>query len=292
MRLSAILIAAIIVLGIPQKTMAQYMDCVVRSGSPFEVHSDDGTVSELRNGDRIFPPVGDDNPDTLRANKVVDGSLREVGSIDRRLVECTETNRSHSYPYVLTDRADLRNFGLTIIFYGGGTDPEPFGNHCFEYGDGGYDMTVSDDVLARHRGIPFDNLCLALRQGGLRYDPDTGRRLPTYILANVEALKKPDEALDPGVVSEELPLAVPRCFAVGEIDRDATYTLLKNTGCSYKYHPWSGRRLTEDESAALAEAGLSIDGAAAPGTPPEASRVALDRRHWITGAQAETLGRR
>jgi hypothetical protein len=271
------------------------MDCVVADPNPPLTVRDDNhkaVIGTLNNGERVFVPVGTEDEQWVPAYQVSGQSIRKVGEVSRKLVKCSEVSTSHRYPYVLPNRADLRKFGLTVSVFGGGDEPKPFSRKCFYYGDGGYPMTVSDEFVARYKDIPFDNLCFVLRVGGLRYDPDTGRRLPTYILANIEALQKDGSASEPGTVSEELPLAVPSCFKVAHVTYGGGRASLTESGCTYKYHPWSGRQLDAEEAAAFAALELSLDGSAAPGTPAEEARVALDRRHWVTGAQAETLARR
>ena len=66
------------------------------------------------------------------------------------------------------------------------------------------------EFLRRHetRGFTLQSLCLAL-PSAIRFDPETGRRLPTYITGDFAALKvqAKDKKVEEGVITEELPLA-------------------------------------------------------------------------------------
>ena len=66
---------------------------------------------------------------------------------------------------------------------------------------------------------------------------------------------------------------------------------MTNIGCSYRFHPWSGRRLDAITDVAFAKSGLYLEGGAAPGTPPDAIKVALDPKQRLSPTQIEVEAR-
>lgn len=117
-------------------------------------------------------------------------------------------------------------------------------NKCYYYGDGGYSISVSDEFLKRYqkRGFSLNSLCLGL-VSGIRFDPETGARLPTYIVADLKEVKKQvrkygekksKEHLRIGVVNDELPLELPRCFSRG----------VPYSDCEMRFDPLTGKKLS------------------------------------------------
>jgi hypothetical protein len=110
---------------------------------------------------------------------------------------------------------------------------------CYYFGEGGPpSISISRELLAfyRERGFSRRSLCMALTSG-IRFDPETGRRLTTYIVVyDLKALRThPD---DLGNVSPELPLAVPSCFA----------RALPYSDCAWNYNPYTGKKLRAAET--------------------------------------------
>ena len=62
-------------------------------------------------------------------------------------------------------------------------------HQCYYYGAGGQLIRVSHERLVRYRnkGFTLDSLCLGLMSSTL-FDPETGKRLPTYIVAKAESM--------------------------------------------------------------------------------------------------------
>jgi hypothetical protein len=273
---------------------AQYLDCAVSDPKPpLDIHDfeTDAVIGKLNNGEHVFLQTFDDDREWGNALIVVNRSLKEVGRVKRKYLDCSETDKTHNYPYVFKNPKELYRLGLKL-YEAKNTDPTF--HQCFSADYAPYDLSIADSVLKRYTNMPFQNLCLVLRQAGLRYDPETGQRLATYITFDVASLMSTPGLTEADVMSDELPLEPPPCFHTGKVTLgvpDASATL-KDSGCVYRYHPWSGRRLQPDEAAALSEAGLGLTGEKQPGTPPETARIALDRRHWQTGIQAETQERR
>jgi hypothetical protein len=118
------------------------------------------------------------------------------------------------YPIVFETGNELKVLGIALTGFGKQADVKPFKHQCYYYGDGSNFISVSDEFLNRYlqRGFSLNSLCLAL-QSPLAFDPETGKRLPSYMVADLEAVRK--KQLDAGSVSEVLPLLVPDCFKRG-----------------------------------------------------------------------------
>ena len=169
------------------------------------------------------------------------------------------------YPIVLTDVNGLREAG--IAFNWGPWEVKPFEKHCYYYGGGGYLLSVSDQTLANYeaKGFSLQSLCTGLVSEA-RFDPETGGRLPTYIVVNEHEFKRTFNGkdvsklskeqlgwLEPGVVSDELPLALPPCFKGGQPYAD----------CTWKYDIKTGKRLSEAETESYSAIGTALSGAIA-----------------------------
>ena len=124
------------------------------------------------------------------------------------------------YPIVFTDNSRLEDLGLSLDWPPATSDivrPPHFKNGCYLYRgqDREHLISISDEFLARYKakGFSRESLCLALVSEA-RFDPETGIRLPTYVLRNDAVLEKWLEELDPGkMTAEELANFVPGLFA-------------------------------------------------------------------------------
>lgn len=138
-------------------------------------------------------------------------------------------------------------------------------HRCYTYGGDGNGIAISDALLSAHtsKGFTLESLCLAL-VSEIRFDPETGKRLPTYIVVNREALQQDlrgrditrmsdrdllDCCSETGIASEEQPLAVPACFKGG-----APYS-----DCAWRWDADTGRKLTEAETRRFRELGRAIE---------------------------------
>jgi uncharacterized protein YraI len=146
----------------------------------------------------------------------------------------------NSYPMVFTKAADLRRLGIAMDSYGVDSKyTKAFETGCYYYGDGGYGISLSDQFLDRFRvrGFSRRSLCMALVSQA-KFDPETGRRLPTYILVNPQSLALHGGKGWPGDVTDELPLDVPDCFKNG----------LPYTDCQMQFDMMSGQRISTASS--------------------------------------------
>ena len=149
-----------------------------------------------------------------------------------------DTAAKPEYPAIFGSAAQLAKLGIMLRGYGHGEEPESLKNVCYYYGDGSNFISVSDTFLTHYkaRGFSLNSLCLAL-QSPLAFDPETGKRLPSYQLANLDFLRAADPEmkktagmLGEGVLSDELPLAVPDCFKRGLPFHDCKFRFDVQTG--------------------------------------------------------------
>ena len=156
------------------------------------------------------------------------------------------------YPILLTSPRQLHDIGLGVEVHHDEreTYAPAFPNRCYNYGRGHtvFLMSFSDAFFERWRkqGFSKESLCLALVSLA-RFDPETGKRLPTFVLRDdeglAEVMKLPELAgrklsqaeLDEvretfGLVTDELPLAVPPCFRNGTPYLDCNWRFGLTTG--------------------------------------------------------------
>lgn len=109
-----------------------------------------------------------------------------------------------TFPVVLTSLDDLAELGI-------GFDPYPydepdrtakprFKTTCYDYGlesVGPSFLSLSDEFVERHlkRGFTRESLCMGLVSGA-RFDPETGRRLPTVLYKDEAAVQRSLDELD------------------------------------------------------------------------------------------------
>jgi hypothetical protein len=153
------------------------------------------------------------------------------------------------FPVVFTSNAELSKFGLAIASVWVGSDKERGLLHrCYYYGDGGDVITVSHERLLRYaeRGFTLNSLCLGLMSETL-FDPETGRRLPTYILVNAA---KAAGGTPPDVESTfEHPLELPSCFR----------RALPYMDCVFNFDRLTGEPLSDAKKLGFRELGRSLN---------------------------------
>jgi hypothetical protein len=158
--------------------------------------------------------------------------------------------RAQGFPLIV-DSSTLRQAGIAVGF---GDQLPPLENKCYVYGEGGYLISTSDAFYDRfkRRGFSLQAMCLGL-VSETHYDPETGRRLPTYIRINRalirEDLRQSGKIETPGAVSDELPLDLPDCF------KNAN----PYTDCEFRFGRITGRALTAAQTDAYKRLGATID---------------------------------
>ena len=130
------------------------------------------------------------------------------------------------FPVIFTSPQALAEFGIEIAGAGevdGQGAIRPFPNKCYDLNGSsvGYrPITISNALLTKYRakGFTRETLCIALVSQA-RFDPETGKRLPTYIFRDDADI---DQALDADVdtLSED-PDLIPKVFASKQAVLDA-----------------------------------------------------------------------
>lgn len=142
------------------------------------------------------------------------------------------------------DRVDRSSIGISLN-YGDANEPVQ-ANKCYYYGDGGYLISLSNNYVARYKRLGFsvNSLCMALVSGVL-FDPESGKRLPTYF----KTFQPVDDQEGERDITDELPLEVPNCFAAG----------LPYSQCIMRYDPWTGKQLSNEQINAYHNLGSAIE---------------------------------
>jgi hypothetical protein len=155
------------------------------------------------------------------------------------------------FPVVFDSPSKLRLLGIAVSF---GKNVPPLTNKCYYYGDGGYLISTSDEFYDRfkRRGFSIGAMCFGL-VSETRYDPESGRRLPTYVLTDPELIKENKRqfgaVVEPGAISSELPLDLPNCF------KNAN----PYTDCEFRFGRMTGKPLTAAQTDAYKRLGAAID---------------------------------
>jgi hypothetical protein len=141
-------------------------------------------------------------------------------------------------------------------------EKQTFETACYYFPQGGPPtISISAELLAYYaqQGFSRRSLCMALISG-IRFDPETGRRLATYVVVYLLASKEQPE----GDIAQELPLAIPSCFA----------RALPYSDCAWNFDPLTGKRLSAAFTQRYRAFGQKLEGAirAFKSAPHEAQR--------------------
>lgn len=162
----------------------------------------------------------------------------------------TSVMAQSDYPLVFDSPAKLKPYGIVLLLDADlQTKNLHYPTRCYYYGDGGWDISISDDLLKHYQSQGFSrrSACMAL-VSGIRFNPETGARLATYILIDPKLIKNGAPA-DAGASSDELPLSLPRCFNRG----------LPYSDCAWNYDPMTGVHLPASEVKKFREIGARIE---------------------------------
>jgi hypothetical protein len=153
------------------------------------------------------------------------------------------------YPLVFNSVNQLKRYGLALRGIGTDKISVHFPTRCYYYGDGGWDISISDALLSFYKSQGFSrrSACLALISG-IRFNPEDGKHLATYILVDRKLLKPKNN--EPGALSAELPMSLPSCFRNGTPYAD----------CAWNYDPLTGKKLPANASVAWPDMGQSCGG--------------------------------
>lgn len=216
-----------------------------------------------------------------------EGQLKSI-DLPGDVLDCTSARRNSSYPIVFQSWqhvAQLKDlFGISVVegeAFGPGAYLSDGSYRCFLYGAGQeihLQLTATAVEQYKARGFSEDTVCLVLQSGQIHFDPVTGERLPTYVVA------------ESGFVSPEFLFDVPNCFKAGVVQRESDFVAqMRPIGCKLVYHPWSGRQLRPDESQVLS-AMLSLWAGAEGGSSTEDSeQLAEDSNRRATSAKLDAV---
>jgi hypothetical protein len=226
------------------RAIADTAECIIKPGPPIAT-KDQKTgfaIGHLKSDDFVYARWPQDT--SFQLFSIHQNAFREISGVDPSRVECHASGSDKQYPVVFTGvegrKTVLDNFG---IYYGEfGKRPKlPFSCPDIGAGYAGAGITATTMKRYRARGFNIRTLCMALTSGQVRFDPETGRRLPTYVVIdrNVDGVAS---------ISPEVPFEAPACFSRGVANFRGLAATMSPLGCSVKYHPWSGRKLSENEA--------------------------------------------
>lgn len=167
---------------------------------------------------------------------------------------------AEDFPIIFENAQEARKIGFVISGYGpGGDTVRPERINCYVYGSATYEVTFSKQVLRAFevRGFTLQSMCFGLISL-VRFDPETGRRLPTFVIVD-RASAEEDLAANPDGIGEndtvsrnattpEWPLSLPDCYvrAVPLLD------------CQWRFHPYTGDELSAEVAGQMSELGRQI----------------------------------
>ncbi len=276
----AISFLALMMVGTQARAFTQ--ECIMRGAAV-------GKGYDLKEGDLVYNRWPDAAGPSLFI--IANDRFREVFGINHHLVDCQSVARESDYPVILSADNDeerlmlFTEFGIWVDnpFFGTGPqDKKKFLHNCFYIGDGHVSFRVAEKTYHRYKqqGFNSNNLCLALTSGAIRFDPETGERLPTYVFIS-----------STHSASKEFPFFVPRCFGHGrtKVEPQRGGATMKPIGCVVKYHPWSGRELRPAESKFFTrEASLEVAGDEGP-LPSDTDNFAEDQSRRVTEAKIQAI---
>ena len=165
------------------------------------------------------------------------------------LLSTPTTMYGADYPVIFKSNDELRKLGMSLLWVSLSlSESKPFQNKCYIVGESPR-ISMSNEFLARFksRGFTLESACLGL-DSETRYDPETGRRLPTYIFVDKDAVARGNGSIEENMTGE-MPLDLPNCFKNGTPYND----------CVFGFGRKTGKALTAAETATYAELGAAID---------------------------------
>lgn len=283
---------AVTIIG-PSRAFGQALECVMTAKASVTDEQQSFHL-DLHPGDRVYSRW---TSGPLSAFLIRNDQFVEVNGLDGtgEQIDCQASGRSPTYPIVLSGREGRKllfeQFGMLID-----ADEDARkaigvakGNKkCFYIGDGHISLELTDDAAKQYQGTGFSpsQACMVLTSGQVRFDPETGERLPTYVVVDSNNGKS--------FRSDELPFFAPKCFAKGKttVKKDSFSARSNPLGCNVLYHPWSGRKLERTE-VSFFSANAVLDAAGDAGEAMEDSEsLAKDSNRKVTSAAIQAVRER
>jgi hypothetical protein len=175
--------------------------------------------------------------------------------------ETSPSTSSISFPIVITSAQQLKQFDLSVICCG--VNYPPLLHLCYDVGPGADVISVSHERLVRYRemGFTLQSLCLGLLSE-TRFDPETGKRLPTYLAIDFDKIKRINKGREQFVrdnpflnydvsMTAEHPLELPQCYR----------RALPYTDCAFNFDRLTGERLSDVAKDNFKRLGQALDAA-------------------------------
>ncbi|MCC0041424.1 MAG: hypothetical protein H6880_04570 [Rhodobiaceae bacterium] len=231
-------------------------------------------INKLRNGRKVFidtvswDAFNDDGSfKWVHVTGEYKGQWRDWGWVFRRHLDCGDHREGDAFPIIFESAKEMIPTGIVVPW---SLSPEPKLEHeCFYYGDGGYGMSLSDDLVKAYtaRGYTLEQLCIVLRTADLKYDPETGERLPTFVVVDPKALAQAKQSgfFEGFEATPEMPLHAPDCFAHSNAQMPGSGYATLDIACDIRFDPWTGVELSPLEQAYYKKnVVLRIEGDAGP----------------------------
>ncbi|MCB1472005.1 MAG: hypothetical protein KDJ68_03745 [Rhodobiaceae bacterium] len=269
------------------------------TGTPLNVRATPGgdVVNRLKNGRKVFKDAIDGwddegNPKWAHVVGEYKGQWRDWGWVFINYLDCGH-DAQNRFPIIFENPRDMVPTGIVVPWGYEGQAPPKLDHECFFYGDGGYSMSLSDELVQayRARGYNQEQLCVVLRSPGLKYDPQTGKRLPTFIVVDPQALAQARQSgfFEGFEATEELPLHAPDCFAKSRVSKQSGIVSL-NIACDIRFDPWTGVELSPMEQAYYKQnVALAIEGAAGPSGNIAGKELIVSGQNRATNASIRTV---
>jgi hypothetical protein len=273
---------------LPSRSFAETRECVLKQESSISDEKTGASLGTLKRGDRVYSRWGEESPPWMYIVK--NGNFQPVEGIQYSMLDCDTPRADAEYPIVfkgLVGRVQLyKEFGIEAdpVAYNSARDQlPPMPHKCFYIGDGFMGMELSEATFAayKEKGFSLENVCMVLRSGQVRFDPETGARLPTYVIV--------DGSGKEASITDELLFQAPSCFARGTLSKGQFSATLNPIGCKVNYHPWSGRKLDPSEVAFFTSKTLLIGAGDAGDVKEDSANLANDPNKQATAARIQAI---
>jgi hypothetical protein len=127
-----------------------------------------------------------------------------------------------------------------------------------------------------------------MNDGGIHYDPETGQRVATYAFVQIGRNANGTKWSEIGA---SLPFIAPPCFGHGKVTLKQKENLvwIAPVGCTVRYHPYTGRKLAEDEVALFTNEMVLFYSNVKGGDSEDTKNLSADSSRRLTSAKIEAI---